>query len=48
MAAISAHADVLVSGDADLLVLESFQGVRILSPAELLALLGQAEDSQGE
>jgi putative PIN family toxin of toxin-antitoxin system len=31
-----AHADCLVSGDKDLLVLGSFKGTRILSPADYL------------
>lgn len=40
-AAISGGADVLVSSDKDLQVLEAFQGVKILSPAGFLSLLTQ-------
>ena len=36
--AITGHASHIISGDADLLVLESFEGIPILSPAEFLAL----------
>ncbi|MDP3086315.1 MAG: putative toxin-antitoxin system toxin component, PIN family [Rubrivivax sp.] len=38
--AIAGSAGLLVSGDADLLVLGTVQGVAILSPAQALALLG--------
>lgn len=38
--AILAHVDYLVSGDPDLLVLEEFEGIRIVSPAELIEILG--------
>jgi putative PIN family toxin of toxin-antitoxin system len=31
--AVSDHADVIVSGDADLLVLDAFQGISIINPA---------------
>ncbi len=37
--AAMAGADYLVSGDPDLLVLREFEGVRIVSPAELVQLL---------
>ena len=36
--AIAAQADVLVTGDRDLLVLQSVQGISILTPAQFLAL----------
>ena len=36
---VAAHADYLVSGDKDLLVLERVGGVRIVSPAEFMVLL---------
>ncbi len=36
--AVEARADVLISGDAHLLGLESFRGISILSPARFLAL----------
>jgi predicted nucleic acid-binding protein len=35
-AAIAAEADMIVSGDSDLLVLKNFRGVLILSPREFL------------
>jgi putative PIN family toxin of toxin-antitoxin system len=35
--AVAGHATHIVSGDADLLVLESFEGIPVLSPAEFLA-----------
>ena len=38
-AALAAQADVLVSGDEDLLVLTSFKDIPILRPAEFLARL---------
>ena len=34
--AVRANADLLISGDKDLLVLSSYEGTRILSPAEYL------------
>ena len=37
--AIAAQADVLISGDDDLLCLKSHQGIRILSPRRFLELL---------
>jgi putative PIN family toxin of toxin-antitoxin system len=36
--AVSGQATQLITGDADLLVLDSFQGIRILSPQEFLDL----------
>jgi len=47
-AAVSAHAAILVSGDADLLVLGSLHGVRMLSPADFLAVLEQVLSGHGE
>ena len=38
-AALAAHADVLVTGDQDLLVLKKFQGIPILNPRDCLARL---------
>lgn len=38
--AIAARADFIVSGDHDLLVLQQFSGIPILSPAQAVALLG--------
>lgn len=37
--AVSAGAGIIVSGDADLLVLHPWRGVRILRPAEYLAMV---------
>ena len=37
--ALAARADIIVTGDDDLLVLEKFQGIRILSPRQFLELL---------
>lgn len=39
--AIAARADLIVSGDDDLLTLKTFQGIRIVSPAEALRIIGQ-------
>jgi uncharacterized protein len=38
--AVEGRADVLVSGDGDLLVLHPFEGIPIVPPAQFLALLG--------
>jgi putative PIN family toxin of toxin-antitoxin system len=35
--AVSGHADLILTGDADLLALHPFQGIAILSPADYLA-----------
>lgn len=35
-AALAAHADLIVSGDDDLLSIGSYQGIRIINPAEAL------------
>lgn len=37
--AISANAEVLITGDQDLLVLQDVQGIRILTPTQVLDLL---------
>ena len=37
--AIAANADVLITGDQDLLVLQAVQGIRILTPTQFLELL---------
>ena len=42
--AVEGRADVLVSGDADLLVLGSYQGVQMITPAAFLRLLDQQTD----
>ena len=38
--AISGNADVIISGDGDLLVLNPFRDIPILSPAEFLEVIG--------
>lgn len=42
-AAVNGRADVLVSGDKDLLVLNPFAGIAILSPAEYLVRIAESE-----
>ena len=37
--ALAGQADVIVTGDADLLVLKKFRGIRILSPRQFLEVL---------
>lgn len=37
--AIAASADLIVSGDKDLLVLRQYQGIPVITPAEALARL---------
>lgn len=41
--AIAAQADVIISGDNDLLVLQQFNGIPILSPAQAAAQLGATD-----
>lgn len=41
--AVEGHADYVVTGDRDLLVLERFQGIPIVSPAAFAALLEASE-----
>ena len=36
--ALTGHADYIISGDKDLLVLGAYQGIKILKPADFLAL----------
>jgi putative PIN family toxin of toxin-antitoxin system len=43
-AAVSAHADYLVTGDTQLRQLEMYQGIRIVNPREFLALLEARND----
>ena len=40
-AAVAGRADVIVSGDEDLLVLNPFEGIPIVGPAGFLAMLAQ-------
>jgi hypothetical protein len=42
--AVEGRADVLVSGDDDLLVLDNYQGVQMMSPASFVLLLEQQEE----
>jgi putative PIN family toxin of toxin-antitoxin system len=42
---LSARADYLVTGDRQLLALQSFQGVQIVSPRQFLAILGLPESA---
>ena len=44
--AVSGHASYLVTGDQDLLVLQAFGNVRIVSVSDFLALLGQFSPNQ--
>ena len=37
--AVAAHAEVIVSGDSNLLVLESYEGISIITAAQLMALI---------
>ena len=39
--AVDGRASHVVSGDADLLVLKSFEGIPVLSPAEFVASAGE-------
>lgn len=41
--AVAAQADLIISGDNDLLVLQQFNGISILGPAQAEALLGGAD-----
>ena len=41
-AAVTGHVDFIVTGDQDLLVLESFQGIPVVTPARFLAILTTA------
>jgi putative PIN family toxin of toxin-antitoxin system len=43
-AAYSANADMIVSGDEDLLVLTTFSNIRIISPAECMTLFRAKKD----
>lgn len=38
--ALAAQVDLIVSGDADLLVLKQFQGMRIVTPAQAVKVIG--------
>jgi putative PIN family toxin of toxin-antitoxin system len=42
--AVTGLADVIVTGDDDLLVLDPFRGIRILAPSTFLSAVGAAEE----
>lgn len=44
--ALAARAEVIVSGDADLLVLDPWRGVRILAPRDFLRSAGNEPEAQ--
>ncbi|MDH7503578.1 MAG: putative toxin-antitoxin system toxin component, PIN family [Verrucomicrobiota bacterium] len=44
--AVAAQAEVIVTGDSDLLVLKEYQGIRILSPRQFLELLDRTAHSR--
>ena len=44
--ALAGKADVIVSGDDDLLVLDPFEGIPIVGPAAFLAMLDEAESAE--
>jgi putative PIN family toxin of toxin-antitoxin system len=41
IAALEGEADYIVTGDADLLELKSYKGIKIVLPSEFLELLGE-------
>lgn len=45
-AAVAGRAGAIVSGDEDLLVLDPFEGIRIIDPATFLALLERGESQR--
>ncbi len=46
--ALAAKADVIATGDQDLLVLHPWQGIRILNAADALALIQSTADTGSE
>jgi uncharacterized protein len=46
-AAVAGEAEFVVSGDHHLLVLKTFRGIRVLTPAVFVAMLSQAETPDG-
>jgi uncharacterized protein len=46
-AAVAGEAEFVVSGDHHLLVLKTFRGIRVLTPAVFVAMLSQAETPNG-
>jgi len=44
--AVAGRADVVVSGDQDLLVLSSYEGIPIVTPASFLAMLAREHDAE--
>jgi uncharacterized protein len=43
--AVGGKADYLVSGDQDLLVLEVYEGIRIVTPAQFLSIVFPPDES---
>jgi predicted nucleic acid-binding protein len=43
--ALAAQVDLIVSGDADLLVLEQFEGIRIVTPAQAVKMISSLKKS---
>lgn len=41
--AVAGHADIILTGDVDLLVLKEYRGVRILSPREFVELMDRTK-----
>jgi len=46
-AALEGHADFIVSGDSHLLSLESYEGIRIVTPRQFLDILTEGEGGEG-
>jgi uncharacterized protein len=44
--AVAAHADVIVTGDADLLILKEYEGIFILSPRQFLQWLDRSQPAE--
>lgn len=42
--AVNGHADYIVTGDDDLLVMDPFRGIAIVRPAEFLAFVGAEQE----
>ena len=47
-AAVAGQADVIVSGDEDLLVLDPFDGIRIVGPADFIRMLSGTDSEPQE
>jgi len=42
-AAMAAEAELIISGDSDLLTLQEYQGIRIVNPAAAIMLIGSCD-----